>query len=102
MSWENWDRGQLEAPAHETAHSFRRESKIKNLCKRLPVNLICVEMVLVCVSPLLVCEQCVCLQPGSDVRVYWEAVVGAGSLELPDLRENLKLLREEEIKRNAD
>lgn len=45
-----------------------------------------------CVQPLLVGEQSVCLQPGSDVRVLCEAVVRTGHLELSDLGENLKLL----------
>lgn len=43
-------------------------------------------------APLLVSEQCVCLQPGSDPGVDWKAVVGTGSLELPNLSQNLKLL----------
>lgn len=38
------------------------------------------------------------LQPGSDVCVDREAVVGAGSLMLADLRQNLKLLDGAEIK----
>lgn len=29
MSWENWDRGQLEAPGHETAHSFSKQTNKK-------------------------------------------------------------------------
>ena len=44
------------------------------------------------VPPLLVCEQGVRLQPGCDVRVHREAVLGTGSLKLSDLGENLKLL----------
>lgn len=35
-----------------------------------------------------------CLQPGRDMRVDWKAVVGTGSLKLPNLRQNLKLLQE--------
>lgn len=50
------------------------------------------------VSPLLVSEQRVRLQPGSDVSVDREAVVGAGSLKLANLRQNLKLLHGSEIK----
>lgn len=48
-------------------------------------------------SPLQVSEQCVRLQPGSDVRVNRKAVLGTGSLKLPNLRENLKLLQERAI-----
>ena len=33
-----------------------------------------------------------CLHPGGDTRIYWEAVLGTGSLKLSNLRENLKLL----------
>lgn len=40
------------------------------------------------------------LQPGSDVSVDWEAVVGAGSLELANLRQNLKLLHGAETKQS--
>lgn len=48
--------------------------------------------------PLLVSEQLLALQPGSDPGVMGQVVLRAGGLELPDLRENLKLLqREREI-----
>lgn len=40
------------------------------------------------------------LQPGSDVGVDREAVVAAGSLKLPNLRQNLKLLHRAEIKQS--
>lgn len=40
------------------------------------------------------------LQPGSDVGVDREAVVGAGSLKLANLRQNLKLLHGTEIKQS--
>lgn len=40
------------------------------------------------------------LQPGGDVSADWKAVVGAGSLKLPNLRENLKLLRLKVIKQS--
>lgn len=53
------------------------------------------------VSPLLVCEQCVRLQPGSDTKALWKFVVGAGILELSNLRENVKLLKQREMKWNA-
>lgn len=42
------------------------------------------------------------LQPGSDVGVDREAVVGAGSLKLPNLRQNLKLLHRAEMKKKDD
>lgn len=43
MSWENWDRGQLEAPGHETAHSFRRlkkKDKLRNDARGFPLGFI--------------------------------------------------------------
>lgn len=42
------------------------------------------------------------LQPGSDVGIDREAVVGAGSLKLVNLRQNLKLLHGAERKRGSN
>lgn len=103
MSWESWDRGQPEAPGHETAHSCtRQKTEInKTWCKWFWLSLYCTAGMSLCVSPLLVCEQCVCLQPRREKWVHWKTVVGTGSLKLSNLGKNFKFLKEKYIKEKS-
>lgn len=98
MNWEKTDRDRLEAPALGRAHSFTDKRKKKSQLEILITQTQYYSGGRVDASPLLVREQRVRLQPGRDVSVHREAVVGTGCLELANLREDLKLLGEKGTK----